>query len=128
MNPRSTMFALLVAAGLCLLGFARWPSAASGGEAGPTLLISSTIGGASAFLFIVDPATRNLAAYEAIPGEQGGLRLIGARKIEHDLELQKFRDLSAYSAEELGRLKGAADGSKEDKAKESSATDKRGGS
>jgi len=102
----TTLLAALLAA-LLLLGFAG-RSTPEGADRG--LLIHSTIGGASAFLFVVDPQTRNLAAYEATPGENGGLRLLGARKIEHDLELKKYRDLSAYSAEELGKLKGAIDG------------------
>lgn len=128
MNPRHATFALLAAAGLCLLGFARWPDrrpeAARSDEAPASpLLITSTIGAASAFLFVVDPVTRNLAAYEATPGEAGGLRLLGARKIEHDLELAKFRDRSEYTFEELGRLKGTADGTPE-----TNAADKRDGS
>ncbi len=120
MNPRHATFALLAAAGLCLLGFARWPEAPRREEvpASP-LLITSTIGAASAFLFVVDPVTRHLAAYEATPGDAGGLRLLGARKIDHDLELAKYRDRSEYTYEELGRLKGAA---------ETNAADKRDGS
>ena len=121
MKPRSTTLTLLAAAGICLLGFAgrSTPESSSHGE----LLISSTIGGASAFLFVVDPATRNLAVYEAMPGDSGGLRLLGARKIEQDLELKKFRDLSAYSAEELQKMKGAAGNEQE-----SGADGKRDGS
>lgn len=106
MNARQTTVGLIVLAALCLFG-AAGRSTPEGKSS--TLLIHSTIGGASAFLFVVDPETRNLAAYEATPGENGGLRLLGARKIEHDLELKKFRDLSAYSSEELSRLKGAVD-------------------
>jgi len=105
-NPRQTTLALLAAAGVILVGFAGRSTPDRDGHG--DLLISSTIGGASAFLFVVDPVTRNLAVYEAMPGESGGLRLLGARKIEQDLELKKFRDLSAYSAEELQRMKGAA--------------------
>ncbi len=36
-------------------------------------------------LFVVDPGVKRLVAYEAIPGPDGGLRLLGARKIEYDL-------------------------------------------
>lgn len=105
MNPHRTTLVLLAVAAALLLGFA---GRSTPERASRDLLISSTIGGASAFLFVVDPETRNLAVYEAMPGESGGLRLLGARKIEQDLELKKFRDLSAYSAEELLRMKGAA--------------------
>ena len=136
MNPRRTALLWVAVALVSLLGFARWPEP-SPSEHGSNLLIHSTIGGASAFLWVVDPETRNLAVYEATPGENGGLRLLGARKIEHDLELKKYRDLSAYSAEELARLKGAIDsgaaapdGDKSGggKSPETNAADKRDGS
>jgi hypothetical protein len=103
-NTRATPLLATILAALLLLGFA---ARSTPEESRGALLIHSTIGGASAFLFVVDPVTRNLAAYEATPGENGGLRLLGARKIQHDLELKKYRDLSAYSAEELEKLKGA---------------------
>ncbi len=127
MNPRRTTLAVLTVAGLCLLGMARWSDSDTerrDDAAGSKLLISSTIGATSAFLWVVDPETRNLAVYEATPGDAGGLRLLGARKIEHDLDLAKFRDRSEYSFEELGRLKKTAAGGPE----ETKAADKRDGS
>ncbi|MSR46045.1 MAG: hypothetical protein EXS13_03095 [Planctomycetes bacterium] len=136
MNPRRTALLLVAVALVSLVGFARWPEP-SPSVRGSNLLIHSTIGGASAFLWVVDPETRNLAVYEAMPGENGGLRLLGARKIEHDLELKKYRDLSVYSAEELARLKGVIDTRAIDtgatapsggKSPESNAADKRDGS
>lgn len=79
-------------------------SAASRQEATPRsdlLLVTSSLGANSAVLFVVDPTTQRMAAYEAIPGDGGGVRLIGARKIQHDLLLSRYRDLSELTLEQL---------------------------
>lgn len=110
MSKKQLSVALVLVAGLCLVGFTRLRHPGAPPEEARPLLITSTIGATSAFLFVVDPLTRNLAAYEATPGDGGGLRLLGARKIEHDLELARYRDRSEYSFEQLGRLKGQATG------------------
>lgn len=65
------------------------------------LLVTSSLGANSAILFVLDPDGQRLAAYEAIPGQAGGLRLLGARKIEFDLLLSRYRDLSEMSPDEL---------------------------
>jgi hypothetical protein len=98
---------LVLVAGAIGLGLGRLPSAAAAPEGGQ-LLLSSTIGATSAFVFVLDTGTRNLAAYETTPGENGGLRLLGARKIEHDLELAKYRDLSEFSFFDLRDKKNEA--------------------
>jgi hypothetical protein len=104
---------MVLAAGLLGLGLARVPSGGADKERGP-LLVTSTIGATSAFLFVIDPQTRNLATYEATPGENGGLKLLGARKIEHDLELAKFRDLSEFSYFDLRDKKNEVGGKGDD--------------
>lgn len=101
MNQQTKTLALLLGAGLLGLGIARFQATGEGAVGNRQLLVTSSIGATSSILFVLDPATSNLAAYEAIPGENGGLRLLGARKIEHDLELKKFRDLSEYSFDDL---------------------------
>jgi hypothetical protein len=65
------------------------------------LLVTSSFGAASALLFVVDPKSQTLVGYEAVPGAEGGLRLLGARKISLDLELARYRDLSEWSYREL---------------------------
>ena len=126
MNPRlktATILGLVLLSGLAGLGLARLPSA-EGGNGGP-LLVTSSLGATSAILFVLDPSTRYLTAYEASPGENGGLRLLGARKIEHDLELAKYRDLSEFSYFELRDKKHEAGASKGDEAKRTQAQDRR---
>ena len=113
MTPREKILLLTLGAGLLGLGLGRVPVLRDGREGAVDnrpLMVTSTLGATSAILFVLDPATTNLAAYEALPGENGGLRLLGARKIEHDLELKKFRDLSEYSFDDLKarKLEGAA--------------------
>lgn len=93
-----TTIALCIGVGL-LLGTAR--SDAPAGSEGGTLLVTSSFGAASALLFVVDTQSRTLAGYEAIPGSDGGLRLLGARKISLDLQLAKYQDLSEWSYREL---------------------------
>jgi hypothetical protein len=100
-NRRSQTLLIAAAAGLAALGLTRLPTAREGAVENRQLLVTSSIGATSPILFVLDPATCNLAAYEAVPGQAGGLRLLGARKIEHDLELKKYRDLSEYSFDDL---------------------------
>lgn len=69
-------------------------------QQGP-LLVTSSLGVQSAILFVIDPESQVLTSYEATPGATGGLRLLGARKIEHDLRLTRYRDQSEFSYSEL---------------------------
>lgn len=127
MQNRITLVALVLLAGLGALGLARLPARATSpsgaGESGP-LLVTSSLGATSAILFVLDPTTRNLSAYEATPGDNGGLRLLGARKIEHDLELAKYRDRSEYSYFDLRDKKNEVGGNADD-AKRSQKTEQR---
>lgn len=128
MNSRQknlSLVALVVVAGLAGMGLSRLPPRSEQGSGGGQLLISSSIGATSATLFVLDPATKYLAAYEAVPGENGGLRLLGARKIEHDLELAKYRDLSEFSFFDLREKKGEVGGNPVDEAKRSQAGERR---
>ena len=121
------VFALILVAGLAGLGIGRLPAAPAAPPRPPVmgeLLLSSTIGATSAFVFILDTMTRNLAAYETTPGENGGLRLLGARKIEHDLELAKYRDQSEFSFFDLRDKKNEV-GGPDEQAKRSQAGDHR---
>ncbi len=90
--------------GLCLLAIsaAAW-SPADPAQGSRRLLVTSSLGATSAILFVLDEDSAILSAYEAIPGkeESGGLRLLGARKIEQDLLLTRYHDLSEYSYTQL---------------------------
>ena len=128
MTPRLknvALVVLVVLAGLAGMGLSRLPVHSAQAEGGGQLLITSSIGATSATLFVLDPATKHLAAYEAMPGENGGLRLLGARKIEHDLELAKYRDLSEFSFFDLREKKNEAGGDQDDEAKRSQTGERR---
>jgi hypothetical protein len=57
----------------------------------------------SSILYLVDTKNRQLAVYQANGGSSStqGLRLVGARKIDLDLELQGYADKSEYSYRDL---------------------------
>ena len=56
-----------------------------------------------AILFLVDTERRQLAVYQASGGSSSmsGLRLVGARNIDLDLQLDGYKDKSEYSYKEL---------------------------
>jgi hypothetical protein len=73
----------------------------------------------SSILYLVDTQHRQLAVYQASGGTQSmqGVRLVGARRIDLDLQLEGYNDKSEYSFEQLeqrfsqiGRPARAADG------------------
>lgn len=57
----------------------------------------------SSILYLVDTERRQLAVYQASGGTDSmqGIKLVGARKIDLDLQLEGFNDKSEYSFEEL---------------------------
>ena len=83
-------------------------------DLGP-LLVTSSLGALSAVLFVVDPKSGTVASYEATPGEDGGLRLLGARRIDYDLRLTKYRDQSEFSYAELREQYEAGKGGEDDR-------------
>ena len=59
----------------------------------------------SSVLYLVDTQNMQMACYQATGGARStqNLKLIGARRIDLDLELVGFHDESEYSYEELER-------------------------
>ena len=57
----------------------------------------------SSILYLIDTENRQLAIYQATGGSEAtqGVRLVGARKIDLDLQLVGFNDKSQYTYEEL---------------------------
>jgi hypothetical protein len=57
-------------------------------------------------LYLIDTQSRQLAVYEARGGsaEQRRIMLVGARRIDLDLQLQGYNDRSEYEYEQLKEL------------------------
>ena len=57
----------------------------------------------SSILYLVDTRNRHLAVYQADGGSAStqGLKLVGARRIDLDLELDGYNDKSEYPVQEL---------------------------
>ena len=100
-------------------------SAPTQADLGP-VLVTSTFGAASAVLFVVDPVTGTLASYEATPGESGGLRLLGARRIDYDLRLTRYKDQSEFSFSELRDQYEAGDGDPSERVPRMESASRRG--
>jgi hypothetical protein len=59
----------------------------------------------ASILYLVDTESKHLAIYQATGGAPGtqGLKLVGARRIDLDLQLDGLNDRSEYSVQELER-------------------------
>jgi hypothetical protein len=57
----------------------------------------------SSILYLVDTQGRHIAVYQATGGAEStqGLKLVGARRIDLDLQLEGYNDKSEYSVQEL---------------------------
>ncbi|MEC8652069.1 MAG: hypothetical protein VXY92_05875, partial [Planctomycetota bacterium] len=57
-------------------------------------------------LYLIDTNTRQLAVYEARGGSEGNRRvvLVGARRIDLDLQLPSYNDRSEYEYDDLKKL------------------------
>ncbi len=57
----------------------------------------------SSILYLVDTKGRHMAVYQASGGSDStqGLKLVGARRIDLDLELEGYNDKSEYPVQEL---------------------------
>jgi hypothetical protein len=69
------------------------------------LAVTGSYGVGTSVLYLIDTVSRQLAVYEARGGSQGSRRvyLVGARKIDLDLQLQGYNDESEWPYEELLR-------------------------
>jgi hypothetical protein len=88
------------------------PPVVYAGEAGQTasangfLAVTGSYGVGTSVLYLVDTLGRQMAVYEARGGsaEQRRLVLVGARRIDLDLQLRGYNDRSEYDYDELRKL------------------------
>jgi hypothetical protein len=70
------------------------------------IAVTGSYGVGTSVLYVVDTNTRQLAVYEARGGSAGQRRivLVGARRIDLDLQLPSYNDRSEYEYDDLKRL------------------------
>jgi len=70
------------------------------------LAVSGSYGIGTSVLYLVDTNSRQMAVYEARGGAAGMRRLVlvGARRIDLDLQLEEYNDKSEYSHSDLQQL------------------------
>ncbi|PIE21990.1 MAG: hypothetical protein CSA62_14690 [Planctomycetota bacterium] len=78
----------------------------SSGAAGGIIAVTGSYGVGTSVLYVVDAKNRQLAVYEARGGSRGSRRLVlvGARKIDLDLQLEGYRDESEHSYDQLRKM------------------------
>lgn len=120
-RPSGASLLLLAGAALAAVGLARAPQGGgNNNNQGQTTAVPMLAGGTTAdsnnrmvavtgidvtgasILFLVDTERRHLAVYQASgAGSNQGVRFVGARNIELDLELDGYNDKSDYSFKRL---------------------------
>jgi hypothetical protein len=81
------------------------PSFATGDSDGSMIAVTGVDLTGSSVLYLIDTQNRQLACYQAIGGSSStqGVKLIGARRIDLDLQLHGFKDRSDYDYRALER-------------------------
>ena len=81
-------------------------SGQSSASANGFLAVTGSYGIGTSVLYLVDTQNRQLAVYEARGGsaEQRRIVLVGARRIDLDLQLPSYNDRSEYEYDDLQRL------------------------
>ncbi len=75
------------------------------GSANGFIAVTGSYGVGTSVLYVLDTVTKQLAVYEARGGSPGSRRvvLVGARRIDLDLELEGYNDDSEFSYRDLER-------------------------
>jgi hypothetical protein len=75
------------------------------GSANGFIAVTGSYGVGTSVLYVIDTVSRQLAVYEALGGSPGGRRLmlVGARRIDLDLQLEGYNDESEFSYRDLSR-------------------------
>jgi hypothetical protein len=70
------------------------------------IAVTGSYGVGTSVLYVIDTNTKQLAVYEARGGSPDSARLflVGARRIDLDLQLRGYNDLSEYDYERLERM------------------------
>ena len=66
------------------------------------IAVTSPIGSGEAVLFLIDSKTEQLAVYRFV--RRKGLEFLAARKVDYDLKVTGYEDISKYSRDEMKRI------------------------
>jgi hypothetical protein len=66
-----------------------------------SIAISASVGSGQSVVYYFDTEAQRLCVYQYTGGPRGGLRLLAARRIEYDLKLEQYRDLSEKTPQEM---------------------------
>jgi hypothetical protein len=79
------------------------PAIANSDSNGSMIAVTGIDLSGSSILYLIDTERRQLAVYQASGGTDSmqGVKLVGARKIDLDLQLEGYNDKSQYSYEDL---------------------------
>lgn len=64
--------------------------------------VTSPIGSGESVLFVLDAKTDQLAVYQYV--RRKGLRFVAGRKVDYDLKISGYQDISEFSRNEMRRL------------------------
>ena len=84
------------------------PGGATADSNGSMIAVTGTDMTGAMVLYVIDTETKHLAVYQASAGAKSsqGIRLVAARRIGLDLELDGYNDRSEHSYKELRELFG----------------------
>jgi hypothetical protein len=87
------------------------PGGATADSNGSMIAVTGTDMTGAMVLYVIDTDTKHLAVYQASAGAKSsqGIRLVAARRIGLDLELDGYNDRSEHSYKELRDLFGPAE-------------------
>lgn len=81
------------------------PAIATADSNGDMIAVTGIDVTGASILYLIDTHSKQLAVYQANGGSDSsqGIKLVGARRIDLDLQLEGYNDRSRYSYEELER-------------------------
>jgi hypothetical protein len=78
------------------------PTASDSDSNNRFVAVTSPVGSGESILFLIDSENDQLLAYRFL--RRKGLQLVGARKIDYDLKISEYKDLSEFTRDDMKRL------------------------
>jgi hypothetical protein len=78
------------------------PTASDSNSNNRFVAVTSPIGSGESILFLIDSENDQLLAYRFL--RRKGVQFVGARKIDYDLKISEYKDLSEFTRDDMKRL------------------------